>query len=222
MADPRETQVDEYIVERLIGTDEAIAAALAANATAGLPPIDVSIAQGKMLNLFARMVGARRILEVGTLGGLSTIFLARALPADGRLVTLEIDPHHAEVARANIAHAGLADRVEIRGGRAIDTLGAMLSAREEAFDLVFIDADKQGNPDYVRAALHLSHPGTVIIVDNVVREGGVIDATSSDPMILGTRALYDLVHGEKRLSATAIQTVGTKHWDGFLLAIVEG
>ncbi|MBV9843076.1 MAG: O-methyltransferase [Sphingomonadaceae bacterium] len=222
MATEREAAVDDYIVERLIGEDEAVAAALAANVAAGLPPIEVSIAQGRMLQLYARMIGARRILEVGTLGGVSTIFLARALPEGGRLISCEINPKHAEVARGNVANAGLADKVDIRVGPAIDTLGAMLTTQEAAFDLVFIDADKQSNPDYVRAALHLAHPGTIIIVDNVIRQGGVIEEASSDPMILGTRALFDLVHAEKKLTATAIQTVGAKHWDGFLIAIVEG
>ena len=220
MATEREAAVDDYIVERLIGEDEAVAAALAANVAAGLPPIEVSIAQGRMLQLYARMIGARRILEVGTLGGVSTIFLARALPEGGRLISCEINPKHAEVARGNVANAGLADKVDIRVGPAIDTLGAMLTTQEAAFDLVFIDADKQSNPDYVRAALHLAHPGTIIIVDNVIRQGGVIEEASSDPMILGTRALFDLVHAEKKLTATAIQTVGLKNWDGFMLALV--
>jgi predicted O-methyltransferase YrrM len=221
MSDP-ETAVDAYIVDHLIRDDEAVQAALAANKAGGLPAIDVSIPQGKMLHLFARMAGARRILEIGTLGGVSTIFLARALPADGALVSLEIDPHHADVARGNVARAGLAERVDIRVGKAIDTLGAMIAAGEGPFDLVFIDADKQSNADYVRAALRLARPGTVIVVDNVVREGRVIDAASTDPMVLGTRALFEMVSAESRLSATAVQTVGSKHWDGFLLAIVEG
>lgn len=209
--------VDRYIGDRLLVDDAALSGALAANAAAGLPDIDVSPAQGRMLHLFARMARARRILEIGTLGGYSTIELARALPPEGRLVSLEIDPHHAAVARGNVAAAGLADRVEIVVGPAVDNLARL----EGPFDLVFIDADKQGNAAYVRAAIRLSRPGTVIVVDNVVREGAVIDADSDDPRVRGTRALFDLVAGEPRLSATAIQTVGSKKWDGFLLAIVD-
>jgi predicted O-methyltransferase YrrM len=221
---PRPTMegVDAYIVDHLLAPDPTLEAALARNAAAGLPAIDVSAAQGKMLYLLARMAGARRILEIGTLGGYSAIWLARALPADGKLATLELDPHHAEVARANIAAAGLADRVEIRVGPATSTLDAMIAAEEAAFDLVFIDADKENNVAYVKAAMALSRPGTTIIVDNVVREGGVIDADSDDPRIRGTRALFDAVAAEPRLDATAVQTVGAKHWDGFLIAIVNG
>ena len=214
--DPRWIAVDDYVAETLLGKDRALAATLDANAAAGLPDIDVSPPQGRMLHLFARMVGARRILEIGTLGGYSTIELARALPDDGRLVTLEIDPHHAAVARANLAAAGLADRAEVLTGPALDALETL----EGPFDLVFIDADKENNPAYVRAALRLSRPGTAIVVDNVVREGGVLEAGSADPRIAGTRALFDLVGVEPRLTATAIQTVGGKKWDGFLLAIV--
>lgn len=214
--------VDNYIAEKLLGDDPALAAALAANAKAGLPPIDVSAAQGKMLGLYARMVGARRVLEVGTLGGYSTICLARTLPAEGQLVTLEIDPLHAEVARRNVDAAGVGALVDIRVGPAIDSLRAMAEWRQKPFDLIFIDADKESNADYVRAALDLSHPGTLIIVDNVVREGGVLDANSTDSMIQGTRRLYDYLENETRLDATAIQTVGTKGWDGFVLALVMG
>ena len=212
--------VDAYIGERLLGDDPALAAALAANAAAGLPAIDVSAAQGKMLHLLAAMSGARRILEVGTLGGYSTIWLARALPPDGRLITCEIDPHHAEVARTNLAVAGVQGRVDIRVGPALATLAAMIVGEEPSFDFIFIDADKENNAAYVRAALALSRVGTIVIVDNVVREGGVIDATSTDPRVAGTRALFDAVAAEPRLDATAVQTVGAKHWDGFLLARV--
>ena len=222
MAGAGEEAVDAYVVDRLIAGDTAISAAVAANKAAGLPAIDVSIPQGRMLQLLARMAGARRILEVGTLGGVSTIFLARALPEDGRLVSLEIDPHHAEVARANVAAAGLADKVDIRVGRAIETLDAMIAAGEGPFDLAFIDADKQSNPDYVRAAMALGRPGSVIVVDNVIRGGRVLDAGSDDPHLIGTRAVFDLVGAEPRLSATAVQTVGSKGWDGFLLAILDG
>ncbi|MBX9859274.1 MAG: O-methyltransferase [Sphingomonas sp.] len=213
--------VDDYIGAKLLGHDQLLAAALAANAEAGLPPIDVSAAQGKMLHLFARMAGARRILEIGTLGGYSTIWLGRALPEGGRLVTLELDPHHAAVARANIARAGLADRVDLRVGPALDTLAAMQAAGEAPFDFVFIDADKDNGVRYVQAAIALGRPGTVIVVDNVVREGGVLDPASDDPRIIGTRALFDYVGAAPELDATAVQTVGAKKWDGFLIAIVE-
>jgi len=212
--------VDDYIVGHLLEPDAALDAALAANAAGGLPAIDVSAAQGKMLHLFARMAGARHILEVGTLGGYSTIWLARALPEGGRLVTLELEPNHAEVARANIAAAGLADRVDVRTGPAIETLDAMIAAGEGSFDLIFIDADKPNNVAYLRAAIALGRPGTVIVVDNVVRDGGVVDAASNDPSIQGTRALFEAIAAEPRLSATAVQTVGAKKWDGFLLAVL--
>lgn len=219
--DPAWTAVDGFIAGHLLGEDEVLAATLAANAAAGLPDIDVSPAQGRMLHLFARMSGARRILEIGTLGGYSTICLARALPADGMLITLELEPAHAEVARANIAHAGLSDRVDVRVGPAVDTLSAMIAAGEAPFDLIFIDADKPSNIAYLQASLALARPGTTIIVDNVVREGGVLDADSDDPRIIGTRALFAAVAAEPRLTATAVQTVGSKKWDGFLLAVVE-
>ena len=215
--DPRWTAVDDYIADRLLGRDEALAATLAANAQAGLPDIDVSPAQGRMLHLFVRMTGARRVLEVGTLGGYSAIELARALPAEGRLVTLEVDPHHAATAQANIVRAGLGDRVEVRVGPAADTLRTL----EGSFDLIFIDADKPSNVTYLREALRLSRPGTTIIVDNVIREGGVLDAGSADDRIRGTRALFDGIAAEPRLTATAIQTVGVKKWDGFVLAVVN-
>jgi len=212
--------VDDYIGAHLLGQDEALEATLAANAAGGLAAIDVSAAQGKMLHLFARMAGARRILEVGTLGGYSTIWLARALPEDGQLVTLELEPHHAEVARGNINRAGLAELVDVRAGRAIETLDAMIAAGEGPFDLIFIDADKPNNVAYLRAAIALGRPGTTIVVDNVVRAGGVLDADSADPSIQGTRALFEAVAAEPRLSATAVQTVGDKTWDGFLLAVL--
>ncbi|HEU0044940.1 O-methyltransferase [Sphingomonas sp.] len=216
--DPDWAAVDDYIADRLLGADAVLAATLAANAAAGLPDIDVSPAQGRMLHLLARMAGARRILEVGTLGGYSTIELARALPDEGRLVTLELEPHHAAVARANLARAGLADKVEVVVGPAAETL-ATLSGQ---FDLVFIDADKPSNVTYLREALRLSRPGATIVVDNVVREGGVLDADSADERIQGTRALFDAIAAEPRLTATAVQTVGAKKWDGFVLAVVTG
>ena len=214
--DPRWSAVDSYIADRLLGDDPALTAALAANAAEGLPDIDVSPAQGRMLHLFARMTGARRILEIGTLGGYSTIELARALPADGALVTLEIDPHHADVARANIAAAGLGDRVTVITDPALDSLATLTGP----FDFVFIDADKQNNPAYVDHAIRLSRPGTAIVVDNVIREGGVLDAASDDERIQGTRSLFEAVGVNPRLTATAVQTVGVKKWDGFLIAVV--
>lgn len=214
--------VDGYIAGKLLGNDPVLEGALAANAAGGLPPIDVSAAQGRMLELFARMSGARRILEVGTLGGYSTIWLARALPADGQLVTLELEPHHAEVARVNLARAGIGDRCEVRVGPAVDTLAAMVAAGEGPFDLVFIDADKPSNVAYLEAALALTRPGGMILVDNVIREGNILDPDNADPRVIGTRALFDAVSAEPRLDATAIQTVGDKGWDGFLMAMVRG
>ena len=220
MSDALWAAVDDYIVGHLLGADPALDAALAANEVGGLPAIDVSAAQGKMLHLLARMAGARRILEVGTLGGYSTIWLARALPEDGRLVTLELEPHHAEVARVNVAAAGFADKVDVRVGSAVETLDAMIGAGEGPFDFIFIDADKPSNVAYLRAAIALGRPGTTIIVDNVVREGGVLEADSDDDRIRGTRALFEAVAADPRLSATAVQTVGAKKWDGFLLAVL--
>lgn len=216
----RSRQVDAFIEDKLLARDPALQAALRANAEAGLPAIDVSPAQGKQLQLLARMTGARRILEVGTLGGYSTIWLARGLPEGGRVVTLELEPHHAEVAAANIAAAGLAERVDIRIGPATATLDAMIAAEEAPFDLIFVDADKPSNPAYLRAALALSRPGTVLVFDNVVRDGAVLDVASADPSVQGTRALYDAIAAEPRVDATAIQTLGAKGWDGFLIGIV--
>ena len=210
--------VDTYIARHLLPPDPALDASLASNAASRLPPIDVSAAQGRMLQILAAAIGARRILEIGTLGGYSTIWLLRALPADGRIVTLELEPHHAEVARRNLAAAAAGDRVDIRIGAATDTLAAMIAAAEGGFDMVFIDADKPNNVAYLSAAMALARPGALIIVDNVVREGAIIDADDSDPRVIGTRALFEMVAREPRLTATAIQTVGAKHWDGFLLA----
>ena len=210
--------VDAYLVERLVGDDTVLADALAANAAAGLPEIDVSPNQGKLLHLLARMVGARRILEIGTLGGYSTIWLARALPPDGRLITLEASPLHASVAQANIDRAGLADRVEVRVGPAL----ASLPDVEGPFDFVFIDADKPSNPDYLDWALRLARPGAVIVCDNVVRDGRIADAASAAADITGTRRMFDRIAAEPRLTATAIQTVGSKGWDGFAIALVAG
>ncbi|QMU76531.1 O-methyltransferase [Streptacidiphilus sp. PB12-B1b] len=214
--------VDAYITETLALRDPALDTTLKASAAAGLPPIAVSEPQGRMLQLLAAVQGARSILEIGTLGGYSTICLARALPEDGRLTTLEYDPAHAEVARGNIAAAGLADRVEVRVGAALETLPQVQADGLGPFDLVFIDADKVNNPSYVRWALELSRPGTLIIVDNVVRNGKVSDASSQDPAILGTRAALEFIAAEPRLVGTAVQTVGSKGYDGFALARVVG
>ena len=213
--------VDLYLAGKLLGDDPVLDAALRANAEGGLPAIDVSPVQGKLLHLLARTAGARRILEIGTLGGYSTIWLARAVPEDGEVVTLEIDPHHAAVARANLDRAGVGERVEIRVGPALETLAALQAAGEAPFDLVFIDADKQNNANYVKAALDLARRGALIIVDNVVREGRVLETESADPMVQGTRRLFDMLAAEPRLDATAIQTVGVKKWDGLVVALVR-
>jgi predicted O-methyltransferase YrrM len=214
--------VDQYVTDLLVRPDAALEAALQTSAAAGLPAINVTPNQGKLLQLLARLQGARTILEIGTLGGYSTIWLARALPKGGRLITLESDPKHAEIARANIARAGLADVVELRLGLALNTLPQLAAEGRGPFDLIFIDADKPSNPDYFRWALKLSRRGSLIVVDNVVRKGAVIDATSADPTIQGVRRLYELIAAEPRVSATAIQTVGSKGYDGFALALVTG
>jgi predicted O-methyltransferase YrrM len=192
-----------------------------ASTEAGLPAINVAPNQGKLLHLWARMVGARSILEVGTLGGYSTIWLARALPPGGRIVTLEAEPRHVEVAVANLERAGVADRVEVVVGKALDTLPVLAQEGRGPFDLTFIDADKQSNADYFGWAVRLSRPGSVIVVDNVVRGGSVVDAGSDDSAVAGTRRLFEVVAGEPRVAATAVQTVGSKGHDGFLLALVS-
>src|SRR5205823_2568734 len=214
------TAVDRYIDDALVAPDAALDAALQASSKAGLPAIAVSPSQGKLLHLMARAQGARRILEIGTLGGYSTIWLARALPADGRLVTLESDPKHAEVARANIARAGLTHVVELRLGKALDTLPELAAEGRGPFDLIFIDADKPSNADYFAWALRLARRGSVIVVDNVVRGGAVIDAASADANVQGARRFYDALAAEPRVVATAIQTVGSKGYDGFAIALV--
>ena len=213
--------VDGYFSDTIVGRDDVLEAALKANAAAGLPSIDVSAAQGRMLTIMARMVGARKALEIGTLGGFSTICIARALPDDGRLVTIEYLERHANVARANIARAGLAGRVDLRQGAALDILPAIEAEGLGPFDFVFIDADKVNNPGYLGWALRLSRPGTAIVVDNVVRSGRIADASSKDPDVTGTRRMFEMMAKEPRLEATAIQTVGDKGWDGFALAIVR-
>lgn len=215
------SKVDDYIADRLLPPDAVLEGTLAANAAAGLPAIDVSPAQGKLLNLLVTMRGARRILEIGTLGGYSTIWLARALPKDGKLVTLEYEPRHAAVAQSNIGRAGLAAMVDIRVGKAIDTLPVLFAEGQGPFDFVFIDADKPSNPQYLDWTLRLSRPGTVIVLDNVIRDGAVIDGSSADRNVQGVRAALDMLAGDSRLSATALQTVGSKGHDGFAIAIVN-
>src|SRR5258705_2526402 len=214
------TAVDRYFADLLSPPDAALDAALKASVAAGLPEIQVSANQGKLLHLLARLQGARSILEIGTLGGYSTIWLGRALPKDGRLVTLEAEPKHAEVARASIARAGLGGIVEVRLGRALDTLPQLAAEKPGPFDLVFIDADKPSIPEYFAWALKLSRKGSLIIVDNVVREGAVIDDASEDASVHGVRKLHELLAAEPRVSATAIQTVGAKGYDGVTIALL--
>ena len=211
-------KVDQYIADTLVQPDDALAAALEASDQAGLPAISVSPAHGKLLWILARLVSAKRILEVGTLGGYSAIWLARALPEGGKLISLEAVAKHAEVARKNIERAGLGAKVEVRVGQALATLPSL----QGHFDFTFIDADKQNNAEYFTWALKLSRPGSVIVVDNVVRDGKVIDARSRDASVQGVRRLNELIASEKRVSATAIQTVGMKGYDGFAVALVTG
>lgn len=214
------TAVEGFVCDRLVPPDPALDGALAASDAAGLPPIAVDPPLGKMLMLLAMAAKARTVLEIGTLGGYSTIWLARALPATGELVTLERDARHAEVARANFAEAGLADMIDLRVGPALDTLAEMVREGEGPFDFVFVDADKASCADYLDWSLKLTAPGSVIVFDNVVREGRVIDAANDDPALVGIRALMDRLAAEPRVTATAIQTVGSKGYDGFALALV--
>ena len=216
------TAVERWLDAHLIAPDPTLDAVLAANAAAGLPAHDVSPSQGKLLHLLARIAGARAVLEIGTLGAYSTIWLARALPADGVVVTLEADARHAEVARANLARAGVASRVELRVGAALETLPLLAAERRTPFDLVFIDADKRSNVAYLDWALRLARPGAAIVIDNVVRDGAVLDASSADESVRGVRALAERLADEPRIDATALQTVGGKGWDGFVLALVRG
>jgi predicted O-methyltransferase YrrM len=220
MNQERWTEVDRYIAALLAPPDAALDAAIEASAQAGLPEIQVAPNQGKLLQLLAGAVGARSILEIGTLGGYSTIWLARALPRGGRLISLEADPKHADVARANLERAGLSSVAEVRVGRALDTLPGIAAENLGPFDLTFIDADKPSIPEYFDWALRLSRPGSLIVVDNVVREGAVADATSTDANVQGVRRLNQRLAGERRVSATTIQTVGIKGYDGFTLALV--
>jgi predicted O-methyltransferase YrrM len=215
------TAVDDYIAQSLLPADPVLEAALANNNANGLPAIDVSPAQGKLLYLLARMKGASTILEIGTLGGYSTIWLARALPAGGKVVTLELDRRHAEVASANFERAGLSGLVDLRVGPALESLSALNAEGAGPFDLIFIDADKPNNPHYLSWALRLSRPGTVIVCDNVIRDGDVLNKDGSDANVEGARAAFSFIAGETRLDGTAIQTVGAKGYDGFAIAIVD-
>lgn len=215
------TEVDSYIAGKLVGDDPVMAAVLAANAKAKLPPIDVSAAQGKFLELLVRMTGARNILEIGTLGGYSTVWMARALPDGGRVVTLEYSQFHAMIARGNFKQAGVADRIDLRVGPALDSLPGVERDGLAPFDLVFIDADKPNNPHYLEWAVKLARPGTVIVLDNVIRDGAVIEEQSGDGSVEGARAGFDFLGSHPRLRATALQTVGSKGYDGFAIAMVD-
>ena len=212
--------VDRYFGDLFAAHDEHLDAALKANRAARLPAIDVSPLQGKFLHMLVKMTQARRVLEIGTLGGYSTIWMARALPKGGRIVSLEFKPRHAEVARANLRCVGLLRRVEIRVGPALESLPALKTAGAGPFDLIFIDADKGNNPQYLEWALKLSRRGTVIVVDNVARHGTVIEAKSTAPDIRGTRRCLEIMAAHPRLSAVALQTVGVKGLDGFAMAVV--
>jgi predicted O-methyltransferase YrrM len=222
MDQPQWTAVDSYLVERLVAPDEALTATLQASDDAHLPPINVAPNQGKLLHLLALTCQARNILEIGTLAGYSAIWLARALPAGGRLVSLEADPRHAAIARDNVARAGLSDVVEIIVGPAAETLPKLVVSVSPGFDLVFIDADKEATTEYFAWSLKLSHPGSVIVVDNVVRGGRLADPDNQDADVVGMRRFLEGLATEPRVSATAIQTVGSKGYDGFLLALVTG
>ena len=219
-SEARWSEVDEYLSGMLLEADPILEAALQESARAQLPAISVSPNQGKLLMLLARIQGAGMILEIGTLGGYSTIWLGRALPPHGRLLTLELETKHAEVARANLARAGLSSKVEVRVGSAVDSLARILAQREGPFDLIFIDADKEGYPEYLEWSLKLSRPGTIIVADNVVRKGEIIETASQDSRVRGARRFLEMVRAEKRLDATAIQTVGLKGYDGFAIAVV--
>ena len=216
------SSVDDYLSSTLHLSDPALAETLAASDQAGLPSIQVSPTQGKLLHLLARIQGARTVLEIGTLGGYSTIWLARALPPDGRIITLEVDPKHAEVARKNVARAGFEKNVEIRVGKAMELLPRMTAEGLGPFDLIFIDADKENNPNYFAWALKLARRGSLILVDNVVREGAVIEEQSTDSAILGSRRVLELMGSEPRVTATALQSVGVKGYDGLAIALVIG
>lgn len=214
-------QVDEYIVDRLCPNDRVLDEVIVTNRKADLPEIDVTANQGKFLQLLVQIKGAKRILEIGTLGAYSTIWMARGLTEGGRIITLELSPHHAEVAKKNIARAGLEQTIEVRTGDALEQLAQMEKEGVEPFDLIFIDADKPNNPNYLRWALHFSRPGTVIVGDNVIRTGEIADRHSTDPRVQGVRTFFDMLSGHPNISATALQTVGSKGYDGFMIGIVK-
>ncbi|OZB96691.1 O-methyltransferase [Paenibacillus sp. XY044] len=214
-------QVDEYIVDQLCPNDRILDEVIVANRKADLPEIDVTANQGKFLQLLVQIKGAKRILEIGTLGAYSTIWMAGGLAHGGKIITLELSPHHAEVAKANIARAGLEQTIEVRTGDALEQLAQMEKEEAEPFDLIFIDADKPNNPNYLRWALHFSRPGTVIVGDNVIRSGEIVDRHSTDPRVQGVRSFYDMLSGHPNISATALQTVGSKGYDGFMIGIVK-
>ncbi|HEY2496188.1 MAG TPA: O-methyltransferase [Candidatus Angelobacter sp.] len=220
MSQEQWTAVDNYIAGLFLGADPVLEEALASSEAAGLPAISVSPTQGKLLHLLARMQSAQNILEIGTLGGYSTIWLARALPPDGRLISLELDPKHAEVARANVARAGLSNVVEIKLGRAIDSLQQLVRDGGKPFDLIFIDADKQGYSDYLKWSLKLVRQGTLIVADNVVRKGEVINPGSTDTNVQGIRSFNEVLAAQKNVTTTEIQTVGSKGYDGLALILV--
>ena len=221
MTDTVWADVDRYLVDLLHSKDDALDHALQASASADLPPIAVTPAGGKLLHILARLIGARRILEVGTLGGYSTIWLARAAGPGGLVTTLELDERHAKIAADNVAYAGLSSSVDIRLGRAADTLATIHAAGGEPYDMIFIDADKASIPEYFAWALKLSRPGSLILVDNVIRNGAVIDATSTDPNIIGVRKFNEMLSRETRVTATTIQTVGAKGYDGMTFVVVN-
>jgi predicted O-methyltransferase YrrM len=221
VSEQRWSEVDAYIEGMLLGSDEALDQALRRSVAAGLPQIAVTPAQGKLLYLLARIHGAGRILEVGTLGGYSSIWLARAIAPDGRLVTLELEARYAEVASGNIERAGLSGLVTVRVGPAVDSLDRLIEEAGEPFDMVFIDADKESTPEYFSRALQLTRPGAVIVVDNVVRDGGLADPTSENPQVVGMRRFHELLSGRAGVTATTIQTVGSKGYDGFTLALID-
>jgi predicted O-methyltransferase YrrM len=220
MSQDQWTAVDRYFTEQLHLSDAALEAVMQANSAAALPAIDVAPNQGKLLHLLVRLTHTRKILEIGTLGGYSTIWLARALPPGGRLISLEFSPRHADIARSNIQRAGLSDRVEIRVGPALESLPVVEKEGLGPFDFIFIDADKPNNPGYLEWAINLSRPGALIIVDNVVRDGAIVDVSSTDPTIQGTRRMFEMMSLDSRLSSTALQTAGSKGYDGFAMAMV--
>lgn len=221
MSEERWKEVDDYLARQLVANDPTLEAVLAANQSAGLPAYDVSPLQGKLLYILARAIGARRILEIGTLGGYSTIWLARALGPDGIVVTLEANPHHAQVARENFARAAVLEKVELIVGPALDSLPILEQRQKVEFDLIFIDADKVNTANYLSWSLKLARSGALIITDNVVRNGAITDDQSPDPSVRGVQQFFRSLAAAPSLGATAIQTVGSKGWDGFAIAVVE-